>query len=518
MQQSTRREFLCQGISTAASISVIGQSGPSRAESPASRQPNILFLMTDQMQGPVLDRAHLCQTPNLDRLAARGVRLSRAYTPNPVCSPARASLMTGLLPHSHGVLTVTHCVHDDQAVLRTDKPHWAQRLAEAGYRTGYFGKWHVERSEDLSRFGWQVNGTPGTELYQKHASEVLGPNPPEPRFSLSKSISGPPGYPDALLYGVFDRPPEQRGMGITTSLAEPFLKDALAGSQPWCGFVSVSEPHDPFVTARDAFDRYDVDDIPVPPNWNDDLTGRPGLYWKAARVFANLTEREKKEAAACYYASITEIDQQFGRLIDLVEEAGQLDNTIIVLTADHGEFLGAHGLYQKNIGAFEEAYNIPLIISGPGIAGGGVSDARVGLHDLCPTLLELAGLEPIGAPDSRSFAPALRDPAGQSANYQTGYAEYYGTRYWLTQRVIWNGPWKFVWNGFDFDELYNLDDDPYEMRNLAGHPAHQARVREMMAQAWQIIRDTDDHSLGRSQYATLRLAPFGPGILDEGGA
>ena len=101
-------------------------------------RPNILFLMTDQMQGRVLDPGNPCRTPHFDRLAARGVRFPRAYTPNAVCSPARASLMTGLLPHSHGVLEVTHCVDDDQCNLRTEHPHWAQRLQAAGYRTGYF--------------------------------------------------------------------------------------------------------------------------------------------------------------------------------------------------------------------------------------------------------------------------------------------------------------------------------------------------------------------------------------------
>ena len=118
-----------------------------------SKRPNLLFLMADQMQGRVLEPGHPCQTPYFDQLAARGVRFQRAYTPNAVCSPARASLMTGLLPHNHGVLEVIHCVDDDQCNLRTEHPHWAQRLVEKGYRTGYFGKWHVERSDDLNRFG-----------------------------------------------------------------------------------------------------------------------------------------------------------------------------------------------------------------------------------------------------------------------------------------------------------------------------------------------------------------------------
>ncbi len=514
MKPCRRREFLSRGLSAAASVSALARGAAGQTSARAGGAPNVLFLMTDQMQGRVLEPGHPCQTPNFDRLAARGVRFPRAYTPNPVCSPARASLMTGLLPHSHGVVTVTHCVPDDQAVLRTDRAHWAQRLAAAGYRTGYFGKWHVERSEDLARFGWQVNGASGTALYREHAAQVSGAG--RERFSLQRLLSGPPGYPDVRLYGVTNRVAEQRGMGVTTGLAEASLKEAVSGPEPWCCFVSVTEPHDPFVTSREAFERYDVGEIPVPANWEDDLSGRPGLYRKAARVFASLTRREKQEAAACYYGSITEIDGQFGRLLDVVEQAGQLGNTLVVLTSDHGEFLGAHGLYQKNIGAFEEAYNIPLVIAGPGVKAGAVSDARVGLHDLCPTLLELAGLEPIGAPESRSFRRVLRDPGGESGAYSRGYAEYYGTRYWLTQRVVWDGAWKFVWNGFDDDELYNLADDPYEMTNLASQRARQRRVRRMMRLAWRIVRDTDDHPLGRSQYAILRLAPFGPGIVDAG--
>src|SRR5690554_1684519 len=110
--------------------------------------------MVDQMQGRVLAPDHVCRTPNLDRLASQGIRFSRAYTPNAVCSPARASLFTGLLPHNHGVMEVIHTVDSDQCCLRTEKPHWAQRLTELGYRTGYFGKWHVERTGDLEAYGW----------------------------------------------------------------------------------------------------------------------------------------------------------------------------------------------------------------------------------------------------------------------------------------------------------------------------------------------------------------------------
>ncbi len=494
-------------------ILFLGALSCQQEPAPVTSRPNILFLMTDQMQGRVLDPGHVCRTPNLDTLARRGVRFTHAYTPNAVCSPARASLMTGLLPHTHGVLQVTHCTPEDQAVLR-ETPHWAQRLVEAGYRTGYFGKWHVERSNVLQQFGWQVNGAFGTELYDRLAEQLGATTPRRGESSFENLTGGPAGYPRSLLYGVSDEPRAMTG-DVAVALAREFLEEATEGNRPWCAFVSILEPHDPFVTSRAVYETYDVDAIEVPPNWNDSLEGRPGMYRKAARAFSTISEREKKEAAAAYFASITELDAKFQKLIDLVESKGQLDRTIVVLTSDHGELLGAHGLYMKNTGGFEEAYNVPLIMAGPGIEPGGVSSARVGLHDLAPTLLELVDLEPIGSPESRSFRPVLADAATHDPDYTEGYAEYFGTRYWWSQRILWDGSWKLVWNGFDFDELYDLAEDPYELHNLAEDPEQQDRVKQMMTKIWQKVKETNDWPLLESTYPGLRLAPFGPEILDQ---
>ena len=477
-------------------------------------KPNILFLMTDQMQGRVLDPDHPCKTPNFDRLASQGVRFLRAYTPNAVCSPARASLMTGLLPHSHGVLEVIHCVDDDQCNLRTEFPHWAQRLETAGYKTGYFGKWHIERTDELTKFGWQVNGGVTSDLYKQKREEVGGGDKSSGTFSLEKTNDLPEGYSKSLLYGVTDTPVEKRGVGITTELGLDFLKSQAGSEDPWCCFVSITEPHDPFVTGQEAYDQYDVANIPLQPNVENDLIGQPNLYRKAGITWLDMGERQKKEAAACYYASITEIDAQYGRLISYIEETGQRENTIIILSSDHGELLGSHGLYCKNIGGFEEVYHIPMTISGPDIPEGVVSDARIGLHDLAPTLLELCGEDPIGDPDSRSFLSALKDDTGSQGDFGLGFAEYHGGRYRLTQRIIWDGPWKLVWNGFDFDELYNLDDDPYEMSNLIDDHVNEEIVQSLMHYAWQRIKDTNDPALWNSHYPVLRLAPYGPNILD----
>jgi arylsulfatase A-like enzyme len=406
--------------------------------------------------------------------------------------------MTGLLPHNHGVLYVTHTVDEDQAALRTDHPHWAQRLLEAGYRTGYFGKWHVERTNDLKQFGWQEQ------------AEIAGKSfPDDAQFSLEKWLDYPPGYRPNRFYGVCDVPSSERGMGKKVTAALNWLETQLGGDDPWCCFVSVTEPHDPFYCSEEAFARYDLNSLPLQPNVHDDLGGRPGIYRKAARVWQNWTDDEHREATACYYASITEIDAEFGRILDRLEAAGQMENTLVVLTSDHGELLGSHGLYCKNYSAAEEIYNVPLVVAGPGVATGATSDARVGLHDLCPTLLEMVGLAPITHSDSRSFAPILASPQ-ETAGFETGYAEYFGGRTILTQRVVWNGDWKFVFNGFDFDELYNLADDPYEMTNLAENPACAEQLATLTGQMWDIIERTGDHSLLNSHYPILRVAPVGP--------
>jgi len=488
-----------------------------------SRRPNILFLMTDQMQARVLDPGHPCKTPNLDRVAARGVRIENAYTPNAVCSPARASLMTGLLPHTHGVLHVSQTVDYDQAALRRDSarrrhrpgevtgyPHFAECLRQVGYRTGYFGKWHVEHSDSPEEFGWEQVATTKSEAWRQRA-EKLNAEAPAVRTYKERRIIGPPGYPSEVFYAVNSREPAHRPVGIATSFAAEFLESRVRSEEPWCCFVSCPEPHDPFVCGRRAYDLYDPDSLPVPPNWEDDLAGRPNLYRKSARVFSELSMSERREIAACYYGMISEIDEQYGRLIDLLEERNELDNTIIVFTSDHGELLGAHGLYQKNIGAFEEVYNISMIVAAAGMTEGRTSRARVGLHELAPTLCELCDAPWHDNRQSRSFASLLAHP-DKHDDRTDGYAEYFGTRYSITQRIVWHGRWKLVWNGFDFDELYDLADDPWELRNRIDDPDRQSIVQDLMAQAWRICRETNDHTLYRANYPSLRLSPYGPEV------
>ena len=480
-------------------------------------RPNILLILADAVQAATLDPQHICQTPHLDRLARRGVRFTRAYSTTPVCSPSRASLMTGLLPHNHGVLQVEHGVDPDQCVLRTDRPHWAQRLTVSGYRTGYIGKWHIGRTHRTQDFGWQYSRCINSPEYAAAAERKIG-LPPADRLdaALSFAFTGPDGYEQPwLLYGVTDVPPEERSVSLPAEFGEEFLDEALSGREPWCCCASFPEPNDQLVCSREVFDRYDQGAVDLPANLNAEFGQYPAVYGRARAPFQDMTPHQWRLARTCYYARITEIDRMAGRLLERIERAGQLENTVVVFTSDHGRYVGGHGMDGHNIGAFEELYNIPLIAAGPGIASGAVTDARVGLHDLCPTLLELAGLPPFESPDSRSFAGVLCDPTGHEREFTTGYAEYFGSRYWLTQRVLWQDDWKMVFNGFDRDELYNLREDPFETTNLANDPAQRARHRRMMAEIWRLVRRTNDATLLNGQWFGLRLGVVGPDLANE---
>ena len=162
--------------------------------------PNLLFLITDQQRADTVDPDGPCQTPHLDRLAAAGTRFARCYAPNPICSPTRASLMTGLLPHSHGMVDVTHAVPAYRARLQEGLPFWTQALQQAGYRTAYFGKWHVERSNRLERFGFDVYEV---ARYHQLQGLVQRDEPMAVRCMVQQK-----GYRDFLLYGVVDEPVE----------------------------------------------------------------------------------------------------------------------------------------------------------------------------------------------------------------------------------------------------------------------------------------------------------------------
>jgi arylsulfatase A-like enzyme len=475
------------------------------------QQPNILIILTDGMQADTIDSAHPCLTPHLEELARRGVTFRNAHTTCPTCSPARASLMTGLLPHNHGVLEVEHGRDDDQCVLRTEHPHFAQRLSDVGYKTGYFGKWHIERTQDAARFGWQESVIKGAAHLKNLGKGDQGPSSLPLDENLYGHIEGPPGYRRILHWGVTDTPIDQRYPGITVADAEQFLQQSLSEERPWCCCVSFSEPNEALVVGRETWDRYDPKQIPLPENHFDDMASRPNIYQREQQIGKRISEQHWRAARACYFGRITELDQQVGRLMTQIEQANQQENTIVVFVSDHGRYVGSHGFDAHNFGAFEEIYRIPLVVAGPGVSSDARCDAQVSIADLGSTICELGGAGQLTEQaDSASFCSQLNRPADIPAQFETGYAEYHGTRFGLTQRILWHGAWKFVFNGFDFDELYNLYEDPFEMNNRINEPEQRSRIDSMMAGIWRQVRDTNDRTINETHYFSMRFACVGP--------
>jgi arylsulfatase A-like enzyme len=267
-------------------------------------RPNILLLMADQQRAETLEPGGPCQTPNLDRLAQRGVRFTHALTPNAVCSPARASLFTGLYPSGHGMVDCTHSVPAYRADLVEGLTFWSQRLHEAGYAGGYFGKWHVERSNELSQFGFDefiaAHGGPDYEAYR----QSLGLT--RERSWVKRHMLETPGYRDLFMYGVTGDPPEALEPYFLYSKGIDFIRahapkasserneaggrsdagGSIEGEDaPWFCVVSTLEPHDPYVAPRHWYERYRPEELALPVSLEDDLREKPGIQRRLRGVW-----------------------------------------------------------------------------------------------------------------------------------------------------------------------------------------------------------------------------------------
>lgn len=466
-------------------------------------KPNLLFLMTDQQRADTVAPESPCLTPHLDELAAAGTRFTRCYAVNPICSPNRASLMTGLYPHSHGMVDVTHAVEPYRASLLPNLPFWSQSLHENNYHTGYFGKWHIERSHRLEHFGFDSYDI---ERYHQKQGLVQDDQPLKLRGIVRQK-----GYGDFLLYGVTEQPVETTPEYQLYSDGIDFIEQAAQNpDQPWALFLSSEAPHDPYVVPTEYYDRYTPADIPRPASFDDDLAHHPAIYRRIQSVWQQLEWSHFAEAIACYYGFCSLIDDQVGRVIAALRRTGQLDNTLIVFTSDHGDYMGAHRLMLKGIPAFEEAYRIPLIVSGPRVAAQRQVETITSLIDLAPTLVELTTGTEFEC-QGRSLIPLLQNDDPTQVDWPSeALAECHGQRFYYTQRILWRDHWKYVFNGFDYDELYNLANDPHEMTNLAQDPASRPMLETMAERMWAILHQTQDTNMTKAQYGMFRFAPVGP--------
>ncbi|WP_164821539.1 sulfatase-like hydrolase/transferase [Paenibacillus koleovorans] len=477
-------------------------------------RPNLLIFMPDQMQAQVTSPGHPCQTPNMDKIKEDGVSFPFTYPPMAHCCPARASFMTSLYPSQHGIY---NNVSNDQAIhsqLNTGIETFSEKLAESGYQMYYAGKWHVSATETPQSRGW-------TELYLKE--QELDQGKRRQAYREMNCESGQrgrkrgeilrPGWGGYTLYGTSDKSYTELNDYECVHEAISQLDRLQDSVDPWCMYIGPNGPHDPFVIPEKYANMYDPDLIQLPPNYYDDMQDKPRIYRRMRKVFSQLSEQEVKESIAHYWGYCTLIDDLFGEVLVTLERNRQMDNTLIIVVSDHGEHAGAHGLFCKGISMFDEGYRVPLIMSSPQLVKnpGRAVEQFVTLMDIAPTLIELTGAEPLGRSSGRSLVPFLSDETPD--NWRDSiYAQCNGTELYYTSRMVKTKKFKFVYNPTDFDELYDLESDPYEMHNIADRPESKAVMKEMYSKMWEHAFEAEDMNF--VQYIPVTTGEYGPAIVN----
>ena len=458
----------------------------------SSERPNIVLVMCDQLRHDCAGFASHPQvrTPYLDRLAEGGVVFENAYCASPVCSPARASWLTGLYPHAHHQLINygPDSVDEPGAAMRSDCVTIGDALKREGYRCGMAGPWHLGQ-DHRPQHGF-------TDFWR--AYRYQGKQYPDRLFNYFKQegvpnlyASGVPGITDDgfhMAYTTLTDPRQQR----TTWTVDRGLEFVEAqDDRPFFLFLSVKDPHPLIVVPPELLAMYPEEEIALPPTWSDPLDGKPEYQHRdVGRLVPDTSEAKFRRMMAHYYALVTHIDLQVGRLLGRLSELGLTENTIFAFISDHGEMLGDHGFTTKRL-FYEGSAKVPCILSWPGgLPAGKRITTPFGGVDLMPTLLELAGAALTVTTDGRSVAPSIAsgdppEPAPIFAEISTWRAIQHlsdDLGELAAHVMIRDGTWKYVWNRFDEDELYDLDTDPHEITNLAQGAEQAERILSMQHQ------------------------------------
>ena len=433
------------------------------------RPPNVLFLLSDDQRPDTIGALgnRVIETPNIDRLVRGGTTFTRAVSPNPLCVPSRAEILSGCSGLRNGVLPPFHNRLDPKLVL------WPEAMRRGGYHTWYSGKWHTD-------------GRPTTRGYDESQGMFAlgGPTEPVRRDTKGRAITG---YVGAVFQADDGRTFPELGVGLTAETPAR-IADAAIGlirrksDRPFFLHVNFTAPHDPLLPPPELAGRYDAESIPLPVNFlpehpfdHGNLRGRDELLWPWPR-----TPRMVREELALYYAVISDLDTQIGRILAALEETGQADRTVIVFASDQGLAIGSHGLRGKQ-NMYEHTVGTPLIVAGPGLPRNRRVRAPIYLRDLYPTICELVGITVPEGVEGRSCAAVLRGGEDRGDRLVFGY-------YMDVERMVRGDRWKLIhYPKLARDQLFDLEADPFEQHDIAAEPQHAAVLDTLRSEllAWQ---------------------------------
>lgn len=479
-----RREMLKLGALGGTGLALPQPAGAS------PKPPNILFLFADDQRFSTIRALNNpeIQTPNLDKLAGAGTAFTNACimggTQGGVCVPSRAMLMTGraLFRVPRGMVPNPYSPELPDSAWTT----FPETLRKAGYTTFGTGKWHNRPPSYARSF------EDGANIFFGGMSNHL--QVPVHDFDPTGRYSGKPRIGEKFSSELF------------SDGAVKFLNQHR-GDKPFCLYVAYTAPHDPRMAPQAFRDRYSPGRIALPANFlpehpwdNGNLRGRDESLAPWPR-----TPEIVREHMAAYYAMITHLDEQIGRVLEALEKTGQAGNTIIVFAGDNGLALGQHGLFGKQ-SVYDHSVHVPLLMAGPGIARGARRDGLCYLLDLFPTLCDLAGVAVPASVDGKSLAPVLRDPKARTRDSLFhAYVNF--------QRAVRTERWKLILYNVDgrrHTQLFDLGNDPLETRNLAGDARQGGRIRELTALLKDHMKTAGDPmNLDRPDWGTAALTSKG---------
>ncbi|MGV8979726.1 sulfatase-like hydrolase/transferase [Clostridium sp.] len=463
---------------------------------------NILFIYTDQWRADCVGYHNhpTVKTPNLDTLAGISADFCNSHTTTPLCTPARGIMMTGLMPHESGVIDNCDVGASTQAYLPSAAHTWLDATAQVGYKTGYFGKWHL-----------------GADWYtdDKNIEFDLCRKEGNAERHLCKNPTGPATERGELVPGVRklrglsqiersqDKPPfyekiesiETRMEYAVTNKALEFLEKS--DNEPWCLTASFVGPHFPSSIPEPYFSMYDYKDIELPSNLNDRFLNKPwyqNRHWWPTMITDDFTEENWKRTAAAYYGAITMIDDLIGKLLKSAKEHSGGRKTRVIFTSDHGEMLGAHSRFDKGSYFYEEVMRTPLLVCPDlnGTQSGIVRHEYCSTPDIAKTFFEFAN-EDVGC--GKSLLPLL-DPEYSDNREDVVYGSYYKYNgHSFEVRCIKTPKYKYSFVPQDIDELYDIENDPFELINVSDNDEYREIKSELKEKLFKHMHENGDYLL-----------------------
>lgn len=464
-------------------------------------KPNILYIQADQHRYDCVgySRDYPVRTPHLDRLAGEGAWFSAAYTPIPLCGPARQALLNGRRAETFGALWNFKSALPVQA-LEPEQYAWPRALREAGYRNGFCGKWDVH-----PRCGPEFYG------FDQSASDAEYDRYVKSRYPHVAYRNGWFGEASPL-------PLADSHSHYMAARAADMMRRFTEEGKPWHIRLDFHDPHLPCRPSEPFASMYSPAQVPPWRSFAEDFQNKP--YIQKQQLYNWKVESYRWEdwapTVAMYYGAISQVDDAVGLALRTLDELGIADRTIVVYTADHGDLCGGHRMMDKHYVMYEDVVKVPLIVRWPEkVAAGAVCGQFVyNMLDLPPTLLEAAGLTPPEFFHGRSLLPLL---AGESVPEwrRDVLSTYNGQQFGLyTQRMLRTRNWKYVWNPTDIDELYDLQTDPDELCNRIGDPLLQERLAGLRRRLLEALDECGDgiakSSWMREQLSESRKLPLRP--------